>query len=397
MVLLLAAIKTASSGSAMKSRFLTVAVLLVVGAVGAWAFRAAGPAPEKARPAAPAKPVLAATVAQRPMPVLIDAIGHVEAQSSVVIRSRIDGVIAKVWVEDGQEVKAGDLLVTLDDRQAKSLLDQAEGNLIRDRAQLENARRNLARIEPLARAGAMSKQLLDEAIGNVAALEGTVKADEALVESYRVQLSYTQIRAPIAGRIGTIGSRLGSSIRAADTTALVTINQLDPIYVNFAVPQRDLAALQDAMTAGSVPVRVAIPGREGPALEGRVAYIDNTIDMASGTLAVRATVANPARHLWPGQFVNVTATLRVDPAAIVVPAEALQTGQDGAFVFVIKSDLTVSARPVVVDRTMGEDAVIQSGLAAGERVVTSGQLRLAEGTRVEIRKPPPTGKTGATQ
>jgi multidrug efflux system membrane fusion protein len=381
----------------MKSRFLTVAVLLVVGAVGAWAFRASGPAPQTARPAAPARPVLAATVAQRPMPVLIDAIGHVEAQSSVVIRSRIDGVIARVWVEDGQEVKAGDLLVTLDDRQARSLLDQAEGNLIRDRAQLENARRNLARIEPLARAGAMSKQLLDEAIGNVAALEGTVKADEALVESYRVQFSYTQIRAPISGRIGTIGSRLGSSIRAADTTALVTINQLDPIYVNFAVPQRDLAALQDAMAAGAVPVRVAIPGREGQALEGRVAYIDNTIDMASGTLAVRATVANPARHLWPGQFVNVTATLRVDPAAIVVPAEALQTGQDGTFVFVIKSDLTVSARPVVVDRTMGDDAVIQSGLAAGERVVTSGQLRLAEGTRVEIRKPSPTDKTGATQ
>jgi multidrug efflux system membrane fusion protein len=373
----------------MKSRFLAVAIFLVVGAVGAWAFRASGPSSTGGRPAEPAKPVVAATAAVRPMPVLIDAIGHVETQSSVVVRSRIDGVIAKVWVEDGQEVKAGDTLITLDDRQARASLKQAQGAVERDKAQLENARRDLARLEPLARSGAVSKQQLDQAVGNVAALEGTVVADEAQVESFKVQLTYTRIEAPISGRIGTIGQRLGSSVRAADAAALVTINQLDPIYVSYSVPQRELPALQDAMSAGAVPVRIVIAGREKQPLEGKVAYIDNAIDVASGTLPVRAIVANPDRHLWPGLFVNTTTTVRVDQKAIVIPAEALQTGQNGTFVFVIKSDMTVTARTVVVDRTLDDLAVIRSGLAAGEQVVTSGQLRLGEGTRVEIRPPTP--------
>jgi multidrug efflux system membrane fusion protein len=386
----------------MKSRFLGVAALFAVAALAAWAFGAAGPRPPRdTAPASPAKPVLAATVATRPMPVLVEAIGHVETQSSVVVRSRIDGVIARVWVEDGQEVKTGDPLVTLDDRQARSLLRQSEGTLARDKAQLENARRDLARLDPLARSGAVSKQLLDQAIGNVEALEGTVQADEAQVETNRILLSYTEIRAPIGGRIGTIGWRLGSSIRAADTTALLTINQLDPIYVAFSLPQRDLATLQDAIAAGPVPVSVAIAGREGEKVEGKIAYIDNTVDMASGTLPVRATVANPQRHLWPGLFVNVTTTLRVDRQAMVIPAQALQTGQDGPFVFLIKPDLTVTARPVVVDRTMADIAVIRSGLNVGDRVVTSGQLRLVEGARVEVRPAEPAGtrpgKPDATQ
>lgn len=386
----------------MKSRFLAVAFLLVVGAVGAWAFRAAGPQPQQGRQGEQAKPVVAATAAMRPMPVLIDAIGHVETQSSVVVRSRIDGVVDKVWVEDGQEVKAGDMLITLDARQAQASLRQAEGAVARDKAQLENARRDLARIEPLARSGAVSRQLLDQAIGNVAALEGTVAADEAQVQSFKVQLTYTEIRAPISGRLGTIGTRLGTSVRSADATAVVTINQLDPIYVSYSVPQRELPALQDAMATGPVPVRIMIAGREKQPLEGKVAYIDNTVDMSSGTLPIRAIVPNPERHLWPGLFVNTTTTVRVDQKAVVVPAEALQTGQNGTFVFVIKPDMTVTAHTVVVDRTLNDMAVIRSGVAVGDRVVTSGQLRLSEGTKVEIREPTPaeppppaaTGKSG---
>lgn len=379
----------------MKSRFLALAAVVAVIAIGAWAFRSGGSTAPPGPRAEPAKPVVAATAAARPMPVLIDALGHVEPLASVIVRPRIDGVVAKVWVEDGQEVKAGDMLVTLDDRQARTLLRQAEGALARDRAQLDNARRDLARLEPLARSGAVSRQLLDQAVGNAAALEGTVQAGEAQIESYKVQLSYTEIRAPISGRIGTITSKLGSSIRAADAAPLVTINQLDPIYVAFSVPQRELAALQDAIAAGAVPVRITIAGREKHPLEGKVAYIDNAIDAASGTLSVRATIANPARHLWPGLFVSVTTTVRVDAQAIVIPADALQTGQDGPFVFVIKPDMTVTARRLVIDRTLGDDAVIRSGLEAGERVVTSGQLRLVEGARVEIRTPVPAdGKSG---
>ena len=334
-----------------------------------------------------AQPVVAAEVVQKTMPVQISTIGRVQTIANVAVRSRIDGVIAEVRVQDGQEVKTGDVLFTLDDRQLQAQVAQAEATLARDKAQLENFRRELQRLAPLADKAYASRSQLDQARANASAGEATVRADEAALQSAKVQLSYTVIAAPIAGRLGTIAQKVGNSIKANDTTPLVTINQLRPIYVGFSVPQAQLAVLQDATAAGKLPVIAKRPGSEGAPEQGEVAYIENAVDPATNTLAVRATFANPQNRLWPGQFVDVMVTLRTEPQALVAPAAAVQTGQKGEYVFVIKDDSTVDMRPVTVDRTVGSEVVIAKGVAAGEKVVTQGQLRLEPGTRVEVKQP----------
>jgi len=334
-----------------------------------------------------AQPVVAAEVVQKTMPVQISTIGRVQTIANVAVRSRIDGVIAEVRVQDGQEVKTGDVLFTLDDRQLQAQVAQAEATLARDKAQLENFRRELQRLAPLADKAYASRSQLDQARANASAGEATVRADEAALQSAKVQLSYTVIAAPIAGRLGTIAQKVGNSIKANDTTPLVTINQLRPIYVGFSVPQAQLAVLQDATAAGKLPVIAKRPGSEGAPEQGEVAYIENAVDPATNTLAVRATFANPQNRLWPGQFVDVMVTLRTEPQALVAPAAAVQTGQKGEYVFVIKDDSTVEMRPVTVDRTVGSEVVIAKGVAAGEKVVTQGQLRLEPGTRVEVKQP----------
>jgi membrane fusion protein, multidrug efflux system len=217
-----------------------------------------------------------------------------------------------------------------------------------------------------------------------------VKADEAALQSARVQLSYAVIAAPIDGRLGTIAQKTGNSIKGNDTNPLVTINQLRPIYVAFSVPQAELGGLQDATAAGKLRAMATRPGSEGAPEEGEVAYIENAVDPASNTIGVRAAFPNAQNRLWPGQFVDVTVTIRTDPQALVVPAEAVQVGQQGQYVFVIKDDATIDMRPVTVDRTIGGEAVIAKGVAAGEKVVTQGQLRLEPGTKVEV-KPPQNG------
>jgi multidrug efflux system membrane fusion protein len=336
-----------------------------------------------------AQPVLAAEATTKPMPVQLTTIGRVQTIANVAVRSRIDGVISGVMVEDGQEVKTGDVLFTFDDRQAKALVDQAAGTLARDRAQLDNAKRDLARLEPLAEKSFASRQQLDQARAAVAAAQATVQADQAQLENYQVQLTYNVVRAPIDGRIGTIGFKVGNSIKANDTTALLTLNQIRPIYVAFAVPQGSLAELQSAVAAGPLAVSAAIPGGD-EVQQGRVAYLENAVDARTNTIGAKAIFPNEQNRLWPSQFVNVTVTLRVEPQALVVPAEAVQTGQQGTYVFVVKPDSTVDMRPVAVSRTVEGQAVIAKGLAAGERVVTEGQLRLEPGTKVDVKQPPNT-------
>jgi membrane fusion protein, multidrug efflux system len=334
-----------------------------------------------------ALPVLAGEVVARPMPVEISTIGNVQPIASVAIKPRIDGEIVKVAAQDGQEVKAGDVLFLLDSRQAQATLEQTLATLQRDQAQLANARRELERLTPLGRKDFASKQQLDVAQTGVSAAEATVKADQAAVEGAQVQLSYTTIRAPIEGRLGTIVFKLGNTVRAGDSAPLVTINQLRPIYVAFSVAERYLAELQTAMAAGPLPVSVTIPGHKAAAPKGRVSYLENAIDSESGTVSVKATFDNQDEALWPGQFVNAVVQLRVEPNALIVPSQAVQQGQNGAYVFVIKPDDSVELRPVTVDRTVGGDTVVASGLAAGERVVTDGQMRLSPGAKVEIQKP----------
>ncbi len=370
---------------------LGVALLAAAGLYYAWQIETSGHA-QAARSAgreARILPVLAADVATRPVPVEIATIGNVQPIASVAVKPRIDGQIAKVAVKDGQDVKAGDLLFLLDGRQAQAALDQALAALQRDHAQLANAQRELERLTPLGRKDFASKQQLDAARTSVSAAEATVKADQAAVEGAEVELSYTTIHAPIDGRLGTIAFKLGNTVRSGDATPLVTLNQLRPIYVAFSVAERYLAELQSAMAAGPLPITAQIPGKQGAAQKGQVTYLENAIDSEFGTLSVKATFANQSDALWPGQFVNVVVQLRVEPDALVVPSEAVQQGQNGAYVFVIKPDDTVDLRPVTVDRSVGDQTVIASGLAAGERVVTDGQMRLTPGAKVEVQKAGP--------
>lgn len=360
----------------------------IVAVAGGWltlpatAQKTAGRAPDVA------VPVMVADAVQKPMPVQLTTIGRVQTIASVAVRSRVDGVIASVEVQDGQEVKAGDVLFTLDSRALEASVKQQEATLARDRAQLENAKREVERVKPLSQRDFVSRQQFDQTQTNAAALAATVQADEAQLQAARVLLSYATIRAPIDGRLGTINFKLGNSIKANDTTPLVTLNQIRPIYVAFSVPQANFAPIRAAMKKGPLAVEVTVPGDRGGPLTGKLTYVENAIDPATNTLALRATFDNPDDRLWPGQFVNTTIVLGVQEDAIVVPAEAVQAGQDTSFVFVLKPDSTVEARPVTVDRRIAGEAVITKGLAAGDKVVVNGQLRLDNGTRVTVRAAP---------
>lgn len=344
------------------------------------------PSSGAARNAVPGVPVTVAQVQQKPMPEQLSAIGRVQTINSVAVRSRLDGVIASVPVNDGQEIKAGDILFTLDDRALKAAVAQAEGVLARDRAQLANARAEVERYRPLLGQEYVSRQKFEGLEANAKALEGTVKSDEATLDGVKVLLSYATIRAPIDGRLGSIGSKVGNAIRANDTNALVTLNQMKPIYVGFSVQQERLDEIRKAMAAGPVSVLVAEQDHPDAALaQGKLSYIENTVDAQSNTLTVKAAFDNPSETLWPGSFVNVTLTLGMQSDAVVVPAEAVQAGQKSPFVFLLKPDQTVEARPVEVDRAIGDETVIARGVLPGDKVVTDGQLRLDNGTRVTVR------------
>jgi membrane fusion protein, multidrug efflux system len=330
-----------------------------------------------------AVPVRVATVAVKPTPVQFDTIGTVQTIAAVTVKSRLDAVIDKVLVQDGQFVKAGDVMFQLDNRAAQAAVDQAAATLARDEVQLENANRNVERDKPLLTKDFVSHQQFDTDSATARALEASVKADKAQLANTKVLLTYYTIVAPIDGRVGMIAIKSGNSIKSNDLP-LATINQIQPIYVSFALPQNGLPELRTAMAQGPVTVRVLAQGDKGAPVAGKVAFFENSIDATSGTIAVRATFANDEQRLWPGQFVNVSVLVRNDPNAIVVPPAAIQVGQKGSYVFVIKDDNTAETRPVTVDRTVGGNAVVSAGLAPGERVATDGQLRLSDGAHVQI-------------
>lgn len=328
-------------------------------------------------------PVRVAKAETKPTPVEFDTIGTVQTIAAVTVKSRVDGYIDKVLVKDGQFVKAGDVMFQLDSRAAQALVEQATATLARDEAQLANAQRDVGRYKSLVSKDFVSRQQFDTSTTTANALQATVQADRAQFENAKVLLSYYTIVAPLDGRVGMIAIKRGNSIKANDLP-LATLNQIEPIYVSFALPQNDLPELRQAMAEGPVAVKVLAQGDKGTPVEGKIAFFDNTIDTTSGTINVRATFANQDQRLWPGQFVNVSILVRTDPNALVVPSVAVQIGQDGNFVFVVKPDNTAESRPVTVDRTVAGNAVITKGLNPGETVVTDGQLRLANGTRVRI-------------
>lgn len=343
----------------------------------------------------PAVPVLVAAVERQAVPVRLDAIGTVQTIASVGIKSRIDGQIAEVKVRDGQYVKAGEPLFQLDSRAATAQVHQAEAQLARDRAQLVNAKRDVDRFAPLVAKDFVSRQQYDTAVTTAQALDASVQADQAALENAKVQLSYYTITAPIDGRVGMVTLKAGNNVKANDV-AFLTINQVKPIYVLFSVAESELPAIRAAMAAGPVAVSALPAGDKAPPAQGKLAFFDNAVDSATGTIALRGIFANEDEHLWPGEFVNVSLTLSVEPNALVVPQAAVQIGQNDRFVFVVKPDNTAEARKVTVSRTVDGKTVIASGLEPGERVVVDGQLRLSNGSRVEIRSalgPSAAGKT----
>ena len=332
-------------------------------------------------------------VAKKPMPVRMETIGTVQPIATVNVKSRIDGQIVQVHIREGQEVKAGDLVFSLDSRAIEAQLRQTEAGVVRDRALLAQARRDVERLDALAAKEYASRATLDTTRANAQALEASVKGGEASIDNMRVQLTYYAIRSPIDGRAGAIPLKVGNLVKANDTVTMLTINQMRPIYVAFAVPQRELAEIRRAMAEGTVTVTAAVPGDARAAASGQVTFIDNAVDAATGTIGLKATFPNDEDRLWPGQFVNVSMTLRVENEAVVVPSTAVQLGQDGNFAFVVTPDGSAEYRRVTVSRTVGAETVISGGLQPGEPVVTEGAYRLTKGTKVIVGKPTKPGAT----
>lgn len=335
----------------------------------------------------PSVPVTTAKVDQKSMPLSLNLIGAGEAFSNVAVHPQITGELTSVEFKEGEDVQKGEIIFTLDFRPLEAAFEQAQANLARDRAQAANARASSARYQDLQARGIATSEQADQARTSGDALDATVQADQAAVENAKVQLQYATIMAPLSGRTGALIVHEGNLVRANDTTPLVVINQISPIYVSFGIPEGLLPALKHYMAQGSVAVDAAPPG-ETVTSKGRITFVDNAVDATTGQIRVKASFPNEDRRLWPGQFVNVTLTLKVEPNAIVVPTAAVQTGQQGTYVFVLKPDRTVDQRSITVEREAGDQSVVQNGLKSGEIVVTDGQPRLTAGTKVSVKSGP---------
>ncbi len=357
-------------------------------------------------------PVSVIRVAQRSVPVDIQVVGNVEAYSTITVKARVSGELTRVYFQEGDYVKQGDLLFAIDPRPYEAQVGQAEANLARDEAQLGQAEANLKRdiaqanyaksqserYYNLFQQGIISKDQAEQIRAGADAMGQAVKADEAAIRSARaavvaakaaldtarLMLGYTNIRSPIEGRTGNLAVKQGNLVTAT-TSDLMTINQVQPIYVTFSVPEPHLPAIKRYMAQGQLAV-IATPQEDQTPERGVLTFVDNTVDPTTGTIRLKGTFTNPDRRLWPGQFVRVTLRLTTQPNALVVPNQAVQTGQEGQYVFVVKSDRTVESRPVVTGPRVDQDIVIQQGLQPGETIVTEGHLRLAPGIRVQIRE-----------
>jgi RND family efflux transporter MFP subunit len=319
---------------------------------------------------------------RKPVPVDVDSIGTVTPISSVALKSRLETTIVKVHFDDGAKVSEGDVLFTLDARQIDAQIEQAEGMLAKDQAQLEGAQRDFRRYTDLVGKGATTQVNLDNAKTQADVLIGTIKADQSALDNLRVQKSFTVIRAPFSGRISAANVKVGNFVRPADTAPLAVINQMAPVYVTFAIPQRVLVDLREAMASGESRVIATIPGH-ARSENGKVAMVENTVDSTTGMVTVRGIMNNPSETLWPGILVQTKLIVRSEDG-VVVPTVAVQRSQTGNFVFTVK-DNVAHVQPVTVDRTAQGMSVISSGLTGTEDVVIDGQLLLTEGTRVEAR------------
>jgi multidrug efflux system membrane fusion protein len=344
----------------------------------------------KEQPKAQARPVVPVTVAsveQKNMPVQVTAIGSVEAYSTVSVKTQVTGLLTGVFFNQGDFVKQGQLLFTLDKRQIEADIKKAEGQLARDAASLANAKAQAGRYESLFKQGIISKEQYDMQQTNADTFAAAVDADRAAVESSKVQLTYTSVYSPIDGRTGDLIVHQGNMVKANDSFPLVVINKVQPVYVTFSVPEKQLADIKRYDARGQLAVRVDIAGDPQPVM-GKLSFIDNEVDTATGTIKLKGEFANTDHRLWPGAFADVSMTLTNEPHAVVIPTSALQNGQQGQYVFVVKKDNSVEMRNVSVNRANDKESVISSGLQPGEMVVTDGQVRLTPGAKVNLANKP---------
>jgi multidrug efflux system membrane fusion protein len=353
-----------------------------------------------------------AVVARKNVPVEVQVIGNVEAYATIAVKAQVGGLLTNVYFHEGDYVKKGDPLFTIDPRPFEAAVNQAVANNARDQASLGQAKANLARdvaqaryaeaqaarYSELFKSGIISKDQDEQlratadaqtqavAADNAAikSAEAAIGASQAAIETARIQLDYTSIRSPLDGRTGAINVKLGNVV-TANTVDLMSINQVEPIYVTFSVPEAQLPGIKRYMAEGKLPVRAQPPDDPESAETGVLTFVDNAVDMTTGTIKLKATFPNTDHRLWPGEFVRVTLRLTTQNNAVVAPNEAVQAGQNGSFVYVVKPDRTVESRPVTTGARVDRDMVVEQGLEPGETVVTEGQLRLAPGSRVVVR------------
>jgi multidrug efflux system membrane fusion protein len=342
--------------------------------------------------------VKATKAVAKPMPVLIEAVGTVEPEHSVQVRAQVSGVLRSVQFKEGDLVKSGDLLFQIDPRTFEAAYRQAEAQLARDMAQLENAKVQQERLEPLLKREFITRQEFDVAVTSTKSLEAVVAADRALLEQARIQLEFSRIHAPISGRTGALAIKPGNLVpTAGGGVPLVTINSTDPILVSFSIPERQLEEIRRFQNEKEMRIEI-LPDRTGPAAsEGRLVFIDNTVTPQTGTVLLKTRVSNKNEILWPGQFVNVRIVLKIEPEAIVVPEAAVQPGQDGSFVYMVDPDSRVLVQPVQIARQIGSDVVIAKGIKAGDQVITEIPQALQAGGTVRVAGAEAAADTGTAK
>ena len=337
-------------------------------------------------------PVTVNIALKKDVPVILKAIGTVEPYNTVSVRARGAGEITRIAFKEGQDVSQGDLLFNIDSRPYQAALEGALADLDRDNARLKSAKEDVRRYAELVKKDYVTSQAYDQMVANADALKASVAADQAAVDSARVNLDYCTVRAPITGRTGNLLVKLGNVIKA-DEQPVITINQIMPIYASFSVPEEYLADIQRYAADGTLGVEAAFPNRTAPNFRGELSFINNTVDGSTGTILLKATFPNPDKALWPGQFVNVILRLATSRSAVVVPSQAVQRGQQGEYVFVVKADMTVESRAIQLGQGIDGETVVRKGLEAGERVVTDGQLRLFPGAKVALMNQPASSGT----
>ena len=364
----------------MKKAIIGVVIVVLIIIVYGYMSRKKPPPPEQR-----GVPVLVGKAVQKTMPIIVESIGTVEAYNTVTIISRVMGQLLKIHFKEGQDVRKGESIFTIDPGPYKEKLKNAEAKLAQDMAQLQYNESEAKRYAFLLEKGAVSKSDFENKQTLAATYEAIVKADRADVENARLQLDYCYIRSPLDGRTGTYGVHEGTMVKDNDTK-LAVVNQITPIYVKFSVPEKQLFEIRKYMAKGSLKVKVNLTGIKENVPEGILSFIDNTVDPATGMILLKATFPNKDKFLWPGQFVNVVLQLAQEPNAIVVPAPAVQISQGGSYVFVVKPDNKVEFRLVTAERTIGDETVLSKGVSPGETVVTDGHLKLKDGFPVEIRE-----------